>query len=312
MPLEQANAVRGAQRHSLTTSKSYHDTVISKPASPDIPPTDGGCHFFGLSGELRNTVYAYALSMPGSVRYSCGKDGVGRMQEQASVERDVSPGPRRKAGTTLEVNQLKYVNKQLYEETHGLVLRYNDLVFATVSELAKFLNSCPESYYRRFRLIDVQRGIFRLIDVRQGISPPGEVHHLTAGAETIEGVFQFCRQNPYCLVRDHHPCLDARGYGFCLKAGYLQLMARKNTQILDNTFVSDFVRYAVHRYRDCAEDENLDDVPGNIPENFRFFPSCKEFDTYITRVMDSLEASGIGKSVEEVMEVVRDIFEHGI
>ncbi|KAF2244820.1 hypothetical protein BU26DRAFT_522568 [Trematosphaeria pertusa] len=126
---------------------------------------DRVCHLFRLPGELRNIIYAYALSEDDGLRCVEGKrylEGERRVEGERGKQMLVStpkvrafevqkaektqfgePGlplgiggmikKAKKEGMRIkyfrEANQLQYVNRQLRQETRGFGLRCNDLSF---------------------------------------------------------------------------------------------------------------------------------------------------------------------------------------
>ncbi|KAI4959449.1 hypothetical protein J4E86_003171 [Alternaria arbusti] len=130
--------------------------------SKSAPTHDGTDRFLQLPGEIRNTIYKYALtanhhelfyrdsidfeSIPQAVTEEVNSiDDVWHATPQECVDayykHESAQGAKlcSTAESTSEYNQLKYVCKQLYEETKHLSLLYNDIVFAQdTSKLWKF------------------------------------------------------------------------------------------------------------------------------------------------------------------------------
>lgn len=72
-----------------------------------------GAHLLGVPGEIRNKIHEYALGTNSGTVYllnACGR-------------------PRARYPTVKGHNQLKYTCRQLYNETAGLELKYNDFNF---------------------------------------------------------------------------------------------------------------------------------------------------------------------------------------
>jgi hypothetical protein len=97
------------------------------PASGAWPPptaTDNVSHFLRLSGELRNRIYAYALTFPDkTIQYVTRSV----FKPSSHVECGIANTPQTLSVTTQESiigepaqNQLQYVCKELHQETHWL------------------------------------------------------------------------------------------------------------------------------------------------------------------------------------------------
>lgn len=114
--------------------------------------------FFRLPQELRDHIYIYVLHEPKGVIYVASSDGSAKLRTGSR--------PRSRRGLLVtwlfrntrsrtimrkiyngEVNQLKYVCKQLYNETRGLETSCNTITFDNptnaVEHCTTFLHSCP-------------------------------------------------------------------------------------------------------------------------------------------------------------------------
>jgi hypothetical protein len=222
------------------------------------------CHFLDLPGEIRNIIYEYALSSLNGAQYTqCSRHGAHvENRDFWLVANDLRHmrNKHHRASNFRELNQLKFVNRQLYRETRALVLRYNDITFNDVVALALFLRSCPTSQYQRLRTFNLEHGIFR----------PNTLYY-TADPEAVEEVFQFCRQAPHVLVRNHENIPIARAQ-FLLVAIEVQIAARKSLEMLESVLsTSDGRRKALRSALEKSKLGSLDEVPGNVPANFRVF-----------------------------------------
>jgi hypothetical protein len=235
---------------------------------PPPPPTTTS-RLLLLPGEIRNAIYAYAFAQNHGIWYQYDKERrIGQMFLFTHDRRDLtnevrtSQHPHHSQAAFLEANQLKFVNHQLCAETRGLVLRYNDLMFRNVEELAIFLRTCDTSHYSRFRVFNVVTGsIFDLATLR------------FAGDEVpVHAVFDFCRQAPHVLVR-HISMVDFSKMAFFGWAIRLEVAARRGVAIMQTLVPSQHGQGQVMRiFLTKAGLGSLADVPGNAPSNFRFFP----------------------------------------
>ncbi|KAF2272190.1 uncharacterized protein EI97DRAFT_233526 [Westerdykella ornata] len=109
-----------------------------------------------LPPELRTMIYEYALSSPdGYLHYreSQSNDLSPPKPVFCVLDSNNSSKTPSKRAIPDEFNQLKYVNRKLYQETAGTEVRYNTLVFESFEtrrglelsgcrNLCSFLNSC--------------------------------------------------------------------------------------------------------------------------------------------------------------------------
>ena len=139
---------------------------------------NASCQFLRLAGEIRNIIYAYALTNPDEqvVVY----EDLGPLMAAMKADfADISPTERRAclmstpfankvtlftdSSCVTEANQLRFVNRQLYYETRGLTLRYNNLSFEhsptsnnQLLRCTRFLHHCGEATHRKIKGIIVK------------------------------------------------------------------------------------------------------------------------------------------------------------
>lgn len=120
-------------------------------------PQHDRCHLFLIPGEIRNTIYEYVLTKERAIRLERrGNDSQGKWYNGiASIpgQHDMSTLASSLSDALLEVNQLRFVNKQLYAETRGLALRYNDMSCSAAKDITEFLEHCAPSHLCRIRLL---------------------------------------------------------------------------------------------------------------------------------------------------------------
>jgi len=93
-------------------------------ASPEADMSySGPCHFWRLSGELRNEIYEYALTAEDGTDIKVYEKDVLEVYSNSDGKRSSRP-----------LNQLKYVCRQLQQETTGLELRLNVLCSTTTRD----------------------------------------------------------------------------------------------------------------------------------------------------------------------------------
>jgi hypothetical protein len=112
------------------------------PNIPRAPDAGHVCHFLQLSAELRNMIYAYALSEPNGLIFLLNRSKIGQLCIKPTSASPALPDAVNKANKSTSsdrpkddasctANQLQYVSHELRHETRGLGVRYNDLTFCT-------------------------------------------------------------------------------------------------------------------------------------------------------------------------------------
>jgi hypothetical protein len=120
----------------LTLHFTKHQITMEIKKNPTMPTTIG---FSSLSGEVRNQIYEYVLTSSSRIRYldNTGTsrpkpifyEGKGCFDSGREFDESATQHNRTLHISPPEFNQLKYVNRQLHEETAGLELKYNELDF---------------------------------------------------------------------------------------------------------------------------------------------------------------------------------------
>ena len=146
------------------------------------------CPLLRLPGEIRNLIYAYVLSEETRLQYICcticnrgsilapvkdldpphyNSTAVSKTKKAHDLEKGKQLVPplvntSKHVHGQDDANQLKFVNRQLHQETRGLVIRYNDLKFRNIVHFAKFLDSCPRFYHAYLRVLEVNQCMLQL------------------------------------------------------------------------------------------------------------------------------------------------------
>jgi hypothetical protein len=129
-------------KSSLELSTNEMNDFSTDPSKTHTRSVQGPCRLLQLPRELRDLIYEYALTEDGGLvssgmkprhLYAAGKD------EQS------------------EPNQLKLLSKQLYSETKGLPLLYNNLTFENFDHLEWFVeNYCADALFRRVKEVTIK------------------------------------------------------------------------------------------------------------------------------------------------------------
>jgi hypothetical protein len=117
-----------------------------------------------LPGELKNMITDYYLYEPNGLdyRYRTNDTTFRLHRRQARLTSSRVPCPDSGASSPTpasEVNQLKFVCRQLYDETKGRALRLKGLVFThrgnpqpnALTQFNRFLSACSPDHRRRLR-----------------------------------------------------------------------------------------------------------------------------------------------------------------
>jgi hypothetical protein len=154
------------------------------------------CHLLRMPAEIRNEIYAYALSFQYGLKYYHDRQfSTGHMQvADANTLTNLRMDWESEDHAVMilhDANQLKFVNKQLRLETRSLVLRYNDIIFHNIRDTSLFLSKCSTWYYEDFRTFKIQKDSF-------GRRFPHSIQDLNS----LRQVFNFCRQAPHVQVQN--------------------------------------------------------------------------------------------------------------
>jgi hypothetical protein len=180
--------------------------------------------FLRLPAELRNTIYELALTAPKPlsqkipVRYHEGECGeCERVEERPFLYHyDEPDDPVTGSPSPIEFNQLKYVNKQIYAETVGLELKYNDIALdmfvdrggaSPAERLVEWLSSMPTTKRSWIKTISVKVTFHTSI-------PRREQPRIPDRANTIARLTRLCNDNPSMTVKYYLPSCKLEHYRF--------------------------------------------------------------------------------------------------
>jgi hypothetical protein len=247
---------------------SFAKQIGDMSPDPRVPSADGYCHLFRLSGEIRNLIYAYTLAVDqdGPLRYRTGSHGKGSIVANGTTSTAPGPTKRKKPGErTPDANQLRLVNRQLRQETHGLILRYNDLKFGSIAYLTTFLKSCPSFQFAHLRILEVSSGIYLT-------TKP----HAMANSEAVVHIFEFCRQNPHVMVRNRYgPSISASPINLVFWASCAEFRFRGSARLMKRIITSEMHHLYIEDWLRRMDIHSLSEVRATTPPNFRIFPKEK-------------------------------------
>lgn len=208
-----------------------------------------------LPRELRDMVYAYTLAVDGLILMK-------KPTEQPSFV------ARRHDSQGEEVNQLKYVCRQLYHETKGMELELNkvtavqSIIGSTEGSLEAFeffLTTCSPYYQSKLRRVVLWEHI--------EVKPHGE--SLTSLTNlrtrlTRSPLASFCAQNPHCAVTLRIAPLDLRlnPVYWCVTGSILQYIVRGSMPEIAGARIQAGILHRFGVYEPC------------LPSNLRLFPDA--------------------------------------
>jgi hypothetical protein len=204
---------------------------------------------------------------------------------------------------SFELNQLKYVCRQLRNETQGLVLRDSELMFeGGLGQLKNFLCTVPASLVSTLRPVSV--------------IPSFGNFHLLEDSSACEYLKVFCRQNPTFSIRVRHSWLDLSKARFFENAMVFALHLRKDRSFGRRLYLSPatharYISWALEWSRGVQLIDNLDEYP----PNFRVFPRTQCFDEMVLRRAlhnDTLVARPMPGGIDAAIALASEILEHGI
>jgi hypothetical protein len=221
----------------------------------------------GLPRELRDQIYSYALYDTSGllckpdrygIRRLCvrsSRQGILTKIRQASLRRAFA----RSRVHRRELNQLKYVCRQLYNETKGFVMHQN-LVFLEDTGLRNAIEQCVSLFHHWPMLRHV------------AIKCSSKTFAAESERKRLLEIVQHCTKNPQLSVRVHIPYWTQANQDFVLQGlSYLLTLRR------DMRLITRLARATSVSYLSNSENESIRmNVP--IPGNFRWFPNEEQFD----------------------------------
>jgi hypothetical protein len=228
--------------------------------------------FLDLPAELRNRIYALALTATGDL-YMRSAPGMSRAKQKPRLIEHGIEGQ--------EFNHIKFVNRQLYAETAGLEVQFNCFVFdsakprASMSQCVQFLKSCTPNRLRWLRHVVIDEKPKKDNDMG---------YWLRLNMKMIMDLFSLCATNPDLYVHlripgwtDSIPFEPLR----LIHGGKLLEMVFRGNDLTDiapesgletSEMYKNWVVGILDKHRDTVQ------VLGRDVSNLRFFPKLKELD----------------------------------
>jgi hypothetical protein len=153
-----------------------------------------------LPAELRNTIYELVPTAPRPLYYRKPEDGrKSCLYLRAGSQQQTHVEPH------MEYNQLKYVSKQLYGETTGLELKYNDVVLYATSFLADIAEELMEWLCS---ICDAKKTWIKTISIEYEVDIHNQDDFPSLIPETsheIDRLTRLCNQIPSITVKYNLP-----------------------------------------------------------------------------------------------------------
>jgi hypothetical protein len=250
-------------------------------------------HFLRLPGELRNHIYALALTLPDKTIQYVTKSVV---QPTNEVESGISNDPQTLATTTQKSktgepvyhfkNQLQHVCKELRQETHWLELRLNPTIIfrsegknvSATKQFLQFFDMIPANKRTWIRTVEVYSGT----KASHWDKENKKFHLLMDSNQTLRSLADLCRYNPFVTVKYRLVPLDcrlmAKGMDRFELCFFIHLVTRYLAVIRDDTsrelWPEPFAHILAADIERFINEQNLtrQDVAHLKVFNLRFFP----------------------------------------
>jgi len=151
-----------------------------------------------LPAELRNTIYELALTHTKPLHYRKPEGD----EDKSYLYLPEAPSQQMHDEKPVEYNQLKYVNKQLWAETAGLELKFNDIAFDINPDhlpSSELLTAWVSS------ISVAKRSWIKTITIRYGNMAPEQKDLSADGPNAIARLTQVCNDVPSMRVKYHVP-----------------------------------------------------------------------------------------------------------
>lgn len=281
---------------------------------------DNDCRLLKLPAELRHLIYSNALLVPEGVTcqlvrmhgrscffrytpYRKSARGPNSSKEaNAKSRRGTVSKPAKSVPVvshTNEFNQLKYVCRETYTKTKGLVVATNNLVFEYGADrLIAFARTCPPETLKTIRNVTI---IDRL-------SPTSRV---TGRRGDYTALIDFCEQYPETTVQLHHNRLRPDSRKFFWHALRFNVHFRKNTGFVAKIHTSMTAQIEALNSAIVAWGAiQLDDIQA-YPATLRAYPphglSLEEFLDKLRFNPDQIPGGEFSATM-----LAKEIYEHGI
>ncbi|KAF2711600.1 hypothetical protein K504DRAFT_532166 [Pleomassaria siparia CBS 279.74] len=318
---------------------------------PGMPSLDGVCHFFRLPGELRNLVYEYVLTEPDGLFHRVDDKGVERLclvsddgakpvsrqseplllaqnpgstpvlhkrrkisnEQRIETKEPDTENDKKKVIIVDDANQLRFVSRQLFRETRGLGIRFNDLTFRnstregapwdTTITCMRFLKNCSAEHLRYLRNLTVDKARWENCVLGVG-----------------NALFHFCRKNPHITVNCCLSYLRQDSSKFMFHLMMVAYRTEKRPDLVSkltggNTRLEDYFSGMLAKFEKFPKEQMI--------ANVRAFPWDRKFDADIfqmalqqddraSRLIRRLSNEPHSVGIEGLMRIAKDVHDNGV
>jgi hypothetical protein len=248
----------------ISRSNEHHKNTCRHACEVRMSP------LLGLPRELRDQIYSYVLYDLNGLLYERSKDGVRRLcvrplalsstkgmlarLRRASLGRILA----RRRRNRRELNQLKYVCRQLYDETKGFVMHQN-LIFLQDTCSPNAIEQCL-CLFRRWPML-------RYV----AIKCDSKTFASESGRSRLRAIVQHCIENAQVSVRVHIPYWTQADPNFVLQGLFYLLTLRRDTRLIARLARATSISY--------LSDPETEPFATNvqIPWNLRWLPYEEQF-----------------------------------
>jgi hypothetical protein len=220
---------------------------------------------------------------------------------------EVAVQPTDDLGTVLEMNQLKYACRQLYNETKTLAFTHSNLLFENSVDVVAFLKALPISIHIRLGTLPIQdKRVYSSILRHKPVPEWAEL-------------VTFCKATPTITIRIQLKRYEVDRAPSILCQGLVLAMWVRADQVLINKITTDVV-YKKNildalLYQDGVSVLN-DAHCLDLPPSIRSFPSTSVFDEVSFKKWHNFLAGavlpGVPNGLEDWVPIARDIIEQGV
>ncbi|PSN61491.1 hypothetical protein BS50DRAFT_651703 [Corynespora cassiicola Philippines] len=259
--------------------------------------------FLDLSGEIRNSVYQFALTDLLGFDFE-DIDGSVRLVRHFRGKDENQPA-----------NQLQFVNKLLRKKTQGFASRYSNIKIV----LCESFRNPPLLFFENLidRIPKAERKHLDRITVQAHLYPWFTVNKDIVLYPPTQKIFDFCRENPNVLVRFYAQGIMGENYLALYRAHIWRKEYRNDRSYFLRIHNEENDSHDLSMLGNCVRiDDDLQATPelGPVSDNFRNLPYQLVFDRqrFLETLKDSWATPTMRGGPEGWANLVKEWYEHGL